>query len=263
MSPLQPHKSKYWLFPNIKDWESFVVRVNLVCNLILESIQEIHPQRHVLSVDEKTSIQALERVEDRAPNSKGGGKRKEFEYIRNGIIGLMAAINVGKGNIVQQMLHPTHNEQDFATFIEMTVKVFPTEDEVVIIADQLNTHLSETLVRYVAKQINFNEELGIKGKKGILKNLESRKAFLENPDHRIRFAYTPKHCSWLNPIENWFAKLQRHIITNGSFSSVKELNDRIENYINYYNLCMVKPLKWKFKGFVKGEHLKNIKISRT
>ena len=251
------------MFPKIKDWASFAVRVELVCDLILESVQQLNPQRHVLSVDEKTSIQALQRLEDRAPYSKGRGKRKEFEYVRNGTSGLMAAINVGKGNIVQQMLHPTHNEQDFATFIQMTVPLFPAGDEVIILADHLNTHLSETLVRYVAKQIGFHNELGIKEKKGILKNLDSRKAFLEDPEHRIRFVFTPKHCSWLNPIENWFAKLQRHVITNGNFSSVKELNAKIEAYINYYNLCLIKPLNWKFNGFVKGTPLTNIKLSKT
>ena len=251
------------MFPKIKDWASFVVRVGLVCDLILESVQQDNPRRHVLSVDEKTSIQALQRLEDRAPDSKGKGKRKEFEYVRNGTGGLIAAISVGKGNIVQQMLHPTHNEQDFATFIQMTVPLFPPEDEVIILADHLNTHLSETLVRYVAKQIGFHNELGIKGKKGILKNLDSRKTFLENPEHRIRFVFTPKHCSWLNPIENWFAKLQRHVITNGNFSSVKELNAKIEAYINYYNLCLSKPLNWKFKGFAKEVPLKNIKLSKT
>lgn len=251
------------MFPKIEDWASFALRVNLVCDLILESTEELYPQRHVLSVDEKTSIQALHRIEDRGPDSKGRGKRKEFEYVRNGTTGLMAAIDVGKGNIVQQMLHPTHTEQDFAAFIQMTVPLFPAQDEVIILADQLNTHLSETLVQYVAKQIGFHKELGIKGKKGILKNMESRKNFLENPEHRIRFVFTPKHCSWLNPIENWFGKLQCHVITNGNFSSVKELNDKIKAYINYYNQCLIKPLKWKFKGFVKGTPLKNIKLSKT
>lgn len=260
---MRPHKSRYWLFPKIKDWTSFVIRVNLVCDLILGSIQGLYPRRHVLSVDEKTSIQALERIQGRAPDSKGRCRRKEFEYVRNGTTGLMAAIDVGKGNIVQQMLHPTHTEEDFATFIQMIGPLYSSEDEVIIIADQLNTHMSESLVGYVAEQIGFNGNLGIKWKKGILKNLESRKAFLENPEHRIRFVFTPKHCSWLNPIENWFAKLQRHVIANGNFTSVKELNAKIEAYINYYNLCLTKPLKWKFNGFVKCEPLKNIKLSKT
>lgn len=255
---MQPHKSEYWLFPKIKCWQAFVLRVALICNLILESVQGLRPGRHVISVDEKTGIQALERVMGVAPQSKGQHQRKEFEYIRHGTTCLMAAIDVGKGNIVNQRLHPTRTEEDFASFVQATVGLFPVEDEVVLLADQLNTHLSESLVRWIAGQIGFMEDLGTKGYKGILKSQESRMEFLENPDHRIRFVFTPKHCSWLNPVENWFAKLQRHVINNGSFSSVKELNDKISTYIGFYNRCLVKPLKWKFNGFIKAKVLMNL-----
>jgi hypothetical protein len=235
-----------------------VLRVSLICQLILESVQQLNSRRHLISVDEKTSIQALERVVAVAPDSKGRYQRKEFEYTRNGTTCLMAAVDVGAGNIVHQRLNPTRTEDDFAEFIKQTTGKFPVEDEVVILADQLNTHLSESLVRWVAEQVAFEGELGKKGMSGILKNLESRMKFLENTEHRIRFVFTPKHCSWLNPIENWFAKLQRHVITNGNFSSVNELIDKIEAYIVYYNKCLVKPLKWKFKGFAKAQELKNI-----
>jgi len=161
------------------------------------------------------------------------------------------------------MLHPTHNEQDFAAFIHSLLLIFDPRHQVVIIADQLNTHLSESLVQLVAKHIGYQQDLGKKGKKGILKTMESRQDFLEDPTHRIRFVFTPNHCSWLNPIENWFAKLQRHVITNGNFSSVKELSDKIEAYIKYYNLCLAKPLQWKFRRFDKGVSLKNFKYDRT
>jgi transposase len=209
-------------------------------------------------VDEKTSIQALERRQGLAPQSKGRRRRKEFEYTRHGTICLMAAVDVGEGTIVNHKLHPTRTEEDFAGFIQNCVATFPSEDEVVILADQLNTHKSESLVRWIAQQIGFQADLGKKGLRGILKNQESRRTFLENPEHRIRFAFTPKHCSWLNPVENWFAKFQRHVITNGNFSSVKELCGKIENYIKYYNRCLVKPFNWKFKGFTKDKPLQNI-----
>ena len=132
-----------------------------------------------------------------------------------------------------------------------------------IIADQLNTHMSESLVRLIANIINFEGDLGTKRREGILYDMQSRKAFLEQTDHRVRFAYTPKHCSWLNPIENWFAKLQKHVIKNGNFSSVKELEDKIKQYIEYYNTCLAIPLNWKFKGFNKDKPLMNFKVSRT
>ena len=89
--------------------------------------------------------------------------------------------------------------------------------------------------------------------------MNTRKEFLECEYHRIRLIFTPKHCSWLNPIENWFAKLQRHVVKNGNFKSVQELEQKIEAYIKFYNNCLLKPLKWKFKGFKKGNKLFNIK----
>jgi len=109
-------------------------------------------------------------------------------------------------------------------------------------------------VRWVAHQIDYKGELGTKEYKGTLKSQASRQAFLENPEHRIFFVYTPKHCSWLNPIENWFGKLQRHRIKNGNFISVADLESKIESYIHFYNKVLAKPYKWKFKGFIKAEN---------
>lgn len=212
----------------------------------------------MLSIDEKTGIQALERVEGVAPESRGLHRRKEFEYIRHSTTGLMAAVNVAKGDVVNHRLHPTRNEADFLAFIETTVARFPQQDEVVLMVDQLNTHQSESLVRWVARQIGFEGDLGTKAYTGILRNMKTRKAFLEDESHRIRLVYTPKHCSWLNPIENWFAKLQRHVIRNGNFSSGDDLKNKIESYIRFYNRCLLKPLKWKFKGFIKAKELKNL-----
>lgn len=229
----------------------------------MESIQGLDLNRHVVSVDEKTGIQALERLEGVAPKSKGFHQRREFEYIRHGTTSLMAAIDVGKGEIVSHRLHPTRNEADFLAFIEATVDKFPKEDQVILLSDQLNTHLSASLVAWVAERIDFKEALGTKGYKGILKSIKTRKAFLEDESHRIRFVYTPKHCSWLNPIENWFAKLQRHVISNGNFSTIGALENKIESYISFYNRCLLKPLNWKFKGFIKAQELKNINYQVT
>lgn len=230
--------------------------------MILESIQGRALKRHVVSVDEKTSIQALERIQAIAPESKGAYKRTEFEYIRHGTTTLMAAVAVGTGELVSQRLHPTRKEADFVAFITTTLAAYPKEDEVVILADQLNTHLSEGLLRWVAQQIGFEGDLGTKAGSGILKSMESRKAFLQDESHRIRFVYTPKHCSWLNPIENWFAKLQRHVIRHGNFPSVEALEIKIKSYISFYNQCLLKPLKWKFSGFIKANQLKNINYQK-
>lgn len=209
--------------------------------------------RHVISVDEKTGIQALYRKE--VSMKKGRIKRKEYEYKRNGTTTLIAAQSVSTGELIYGHLGATRNEKDFLKFSQQTVALFPKTNRVIFIADQLNTHKSASLVEWIAEEIGYKKDLGTKGKEGILKSMDSRMSFLEKKNHRIRFVYTPKHCSWLNPIENWFGKLQRHVITSGVFSSVEELESKIRDYIEYYNQCMLKPLKWKFKGFKKNKIL--------
>jgi len=211
-------------------------------------------------VDEKTGIQALSRKAADAPMKKGKDRRIETEYIRNGTIGLMAAFNVGKANILHHWTNSTRKEPDFLYFIQQCNHKIPTEHKTIYLLDQLNTHMSESLVVWVAKQEGFTEDLGIKGRKGILKNKKTRMAFLENPEHRIRFVFTPKHCSWLNPVENWFSKLQAHVIKYGNFSSVNELELKIDKYVDFYNECLVKPLKWKFRGFIKTHQLYGLKL---
>jgi transposase len=248
---LQPHKNEYWLFPRIKNWSLFVTRVAFICQLIMETIKGINPKRHLVSIDEKTGIQALSRKEGQAPLSKGGHKRREFEYKRNGTTCLIAALDIASGKISHSLLTPTRKEPDFAGFIEETIKKYPEGDELILMTDHLNTHLSESLVLLIAKKINYTGDLGIKGELGILKSMETRCLFLEDEEHSIRFLFTPKHCSWLNPIENWFAKLQRQALTHGNFESIDILNQKINDYIQYFNRCLVKPIKWKFKGFVK------------
>ncbi|MDQ2805737.1 MAG: transposase [Chloroflexota bacterium] len=115
-------------------------------------------------------------------------------------------------------------------------------------SDQLNTQQSEGLIRLVHKHCGLAMELGEKGKCGILHTQPSRAAFLREPQHRIRFVYTPKHCSWLNQIEIWFGMLMRRLLRRASFKSVTELTKRIEAFIAYFNQTMAKPFKWTYTG---------------
>ena len=218
---------------------------------------------HVISIDEKTGIQALERIQQIAPTSKGGHKRTEFEYERHGTTTLIGALNVGTGKILHERIHPTRTEVDMGIFLTDMLNKLPQKDDIVILADHLNTHLSETVVRIVAEKMGYKDDLGEKGITGILHNIPSRKLFLTDKTHRVRFLYTPKHCSWLNPIENWFAKIQRQVLTKASVESVSELETKIASYIQYYNDSLFKPLKWKFSGFHKNKELKNFTVSKT
>ena len=200
-----------------------------------------------MSADEKTGIQALERTHPDIPMRPGKTCLREYEYIRHGTLCLLAARDVGNGNIISQTIQQTRNEQDFLEFTQKTVATDP-DKEWLFIADQLNTHVSASLAQWVAKQTKYKGEIGVKGKQGILKNMATRKAFLENENNRIRFLYTPKHCSWLNQIEVWFSTLSSQVITHGDFKSKKDLEDQIRAYIDYYNKCMVKPYNWKYTG---------------
>ena len=96
----------------------------------------------------------------------------------------------------------------------------------------------------------WQQALGKKGKSGVLKSVASRKEFLEDASHRIRFVYTPKHCSWLNQVEIWFSILVRRVIRRGSFTSKEDLRTKILNFIEYFNQVMAKPFKWTFTGSV-------------
>jgi hypothetical protein len=201
---------------------------------------------NIVSSDEKTGIQALSHVH--AQKAKPGRiERKDPEYIRNGTSSLIAALNVKTGQIQNYSLGGTRKEEDYLEHVKEIVAVNPTGEHI-IICDQLNIHKSESLVVWVAGQIGIEEDLGVKRKYGILKSQKSRMTFLENKGHRIRFLYTPKHCSWMNQIENWFGKLQKQVINRGEFDAVKKLENKIDNYISYYNLYSAKPCKWKFTG---------------
>ena len=109
------------------------------------------------------------------------------------------------------MVNQTRNEEDFLKHISDVVSLAPN-DKYIFVMDQLNTHKSEILVKYVAEQCGIQEDLGKKGHYGILESMETRQEFLEDESHRIRIVYTPKHASWLNQIEIWFGILSRKIL---------------------------------------------------
>jgi transposase len=116
------------------------------------------------------------------------------------------------------------------------------------VVDQLNIHQFEDLVKLVAKECSIELELTKKGNLKNFKSMASRRAFLEEPTHRIRFVYTPKHTSWLNQIELWFSILTRRLLKRGSFTSVEDLEQQILSFIEYFNRTMAKPFKWTYKG---------------
>jgi hypothetical protein len=116
------------------------------------------------------------------------------------------------------------------------------------VLDQLNTHMSAALVFLVALLCGITSDLGEKGKRGVLKSRATRRAFLEDPSHRIRFVFTPRHASWLNQVEIWFSILSRRALKRASFTSTAELQQHLLSFIEYFNQTMAKPYKWTYTG---------------
>jgi hypothetical protein len=198
-----------------------------------------------VSTDEKTGIQALERLYPDIAVGPGRVQKREFEYVRHGTLCLMANLEIWCGCIIAPSIGPTRTEEDFAKHVEQTVNTDPLAGWVFIV-DNLDTHQSESLVRYVADACAIGDELGKKGKEGALKSKASRAAFLSDPSHRVRFVYTPKHSSWLNQIEIWFSILARKLLKRSSFSSLEDLKQRILRFIDYFNRTMAKPIDWLY-----------------
>ena len=221
--------------------------MHTICELY-QHAQELHAHGvHVVSTDEKTGLQAHERAHPTRPLQPGLVERVEFEYSRHGTQTLIANFEVATGQVIAPSVGPTRTEEDFVGHIERTIAGDPAAAWIFIV-DRLNTHQSESLVRLVAKQCGIAEDVGVKGHSGIVASMPTRAAFLQDPTHRIRFVYTPKHTSWLNQVEIWFSILARRLLKRASCTSVDELRQRILAFIDYFTTTLAKPFKWTYAG---------------
>ena len=247
---MQPHRSRYWLNADPEDPDVFRQQVGAICDLYEQAGRRAEQGIHLVSTDEETGIQALERLYPDIPPGPGRVQLREYESIRHGTLCLTANLEIWCGGIIAPTLGPTRTEADFVAHVEQTVATDP-EAGWIFIVDNLNTHQSESLVLWVAQTCGIAEDLGEKGRRGVLKSQKSRASFLSDAGHRIRFVYTPKPTSWLNQIEIWFSILVRKLLRRSSSSSIEDLRARILAFIDYFNRTMAKPIRWLYSVELK------------
>jgi hypothetical protein len=227
--------------------------VATVCDLSEQAGSLAERGIHLVSTDEKTGIQALERLDPDIPAGPGRVPRREFEDPRPGPRCLTAHLELWCGRIGAPTLGPTGTEADFVAQVEQTVATDPFAGGI-FIGDNWKTPQSESLVRWVAQTCGIEDDLGEQGKRGVLKSPARRAAFLSDPTHRIRFVDMPKPTSWLNQVELGFRILVRKLLRRSSCGSTEELKARNLALIADFNRTMAKPIRWLNSVEPKGSH---------
>ena len=244
---LKPHLSRYWLNTKESDFEVFTEQTQRICDLYAYTPLLDSMGVHVISTDEITGVQALERAAPTQPMKPDQPERQEFEYIRHGTQSLIITFDVATGQILAPSIGNTRTEADFASHIAQTIATDPNGVWVFVV-DNLNTHQSESLVRLVATHCGITGDFGEKGKRGILHAMSTRAAFLSDPTHRIQFVYVPKHTAWLNQVEIWLSIFVRRVIKRGNVPSITDLKQKVLAFIDDFNRTMAKPFRWTYHG---------------
>jgi len=205
---LKPHRIERYMASDDPDFE---LKAADIIGLYVK------PPQHaaVFCVDEKTAIQALDRLDPVLPLSPGRLERHGFEYYRHGTLSLYAALNTKSGTVVGKTA-ARHTSQEFVAFLADLVANQPRGKEIHMIADNLSAHKTKRVEQFLAAH------------------------------PKVHLHYTPTYSSWLNQVENWFARIERDVIARGIFTSVKDLARKLMRYIRHYNRAP-KPIKWTYR----------------
>lgn len=253
---LKPHRSQYWCNTTEKDPVLFQQQVETVCQTYLDA-PELYFQddTHTVCVDEMTSLQANQRRAKTKLPRPGQLAKEEFQYTRHGTVCVTANWHVVRGQLLATTITETRDNHDFARHIQHTIATDPDAGWVFVV-DNLNTHCGAPLVQMVAQHLGIDpESLGKVKRCGVLKTMTSRRQFLTDPAHRIRFVYLPKHSSWLNQIEIIFGIINRRVMRRGSFTSKYDLIEKLHRFIAYFNTTIARPMSWTYTGRPTGKPL--------
>jgi transposase len=204
---LKPHRLERYLASDDPDFES---KAADIIGLYLDPPQPAA----VFCVDEKTAIQALDRLDPVLPLSPGRAERHGFEYYRHGTLSLYAALDVKTGK-VEGKTAKRHTSAEFIVFLWELVKKARWAKQIHIVLDNLSAHKTKAVEEFLE----------------------------QNP--KVRFHFTPTYSSWLNQVELWFAKIQRDVIARGVFTSVADLARKLRKYIRAY-ATSAKPFRWTY-----------------
>ncbi len=206
---LKPHRLERYIASNDPDFET---KAADIIGLYL------NPPQHaaVFCVDEKTAIQALDRLDPVLPLSPGRAERHGFEYYRHGTLSLYAARDTKTGKVVGKTA-VRHTSQEFVGFLGQVVAECRAQQEIHIILDNLSAHKTPAVREFLAHH------------------------------SQVRLHFTPTYSSWLNQVEIWFAKIERDVIARGIFTSVRDLARKLRRYINAYS-ANARPIQWKYSN---------------
>ena len=205
---VRPHKVRGWL--NRADDPSFWIRAGQVCRLYLDP----PPGTVLISIDEKTGIQAKSRRHPVIPTRPGRNARREFEYVRHGTVSIIAAMNVTAGEVIAERID-RNDSVTFTRFLAMLDQMTPPHLRIHLIMDNGSSHTSRATRAWLAARPRFS------------------------------VTYTPKHASWLNMIEQWFGVLTRRLLRRGDFTSRDELETKITTFTIRHNKN-ARPYKWSY-----------------